>query len=123
MSYRIFIAIGLLLFSTSIFAATQGIPATRTITLIQTYEDYAAVYISPTFSDSLSGCTSTVEGQAYVIDWSTNTGAKALYNAALAAFLLGKTVGFGISDATCHPYGSGSGANGSAIIYRVDMSK
>lgn len=60
---------------------------------------------------NLEGCPYSA-GDEVIIDWTTDPNAKAMYATALAAYLAGQKVGFGVSG--CYP--------GSApLAYRVDV--
>jgi hypothetical protein len=104
-------------------AANFQIPVgSRTIVEVRTYLNYASVKYSPAFTTN-TGCPGTVATEYAIIDWSVNADNKNIYNAALAAFLLGKTVGFGINNLdvdgglySCHDFGAGT-----PTIYRLDM--
>ena len=112
----IILCIGLFI-SCPIWAANsfQSIDTSTTIVEVRTYLDHAALRISPSFTETV-GCPGTVNGQWIVIDWSTDTNNKAMYNAALGAFLLGKQVTFGIKNDCNLEFGDGT-----ATTYRIDM--
>lgn len=95
------------------FSATANVPQNRTITTILVYPTYAVINYTPAFSNSL--CASSYTTSAAVLDWSTDTDFKSVLPALLAAKLLGKQVGFGISS-VCHP-----ALGGVPRIYRVDL--
>lgn len=112
---RMLIAVSMSLMVSPLFAANVGIATTRTIVNVQTYTDYAVIHYTPASSHSL--CSGSLRLTAFVIDYSTNANNKALYNAALAAFLMKQPIGAGITDSGgCHAYGTST-----PRAYRIDM--
>src|SRR3990172_10165727 len=102
---RVLAAVAMTLVAGPLFAANVGIATNRTIVNVQTYTDYAVIHYTPASSHSL--CSGSLRLTAFVIDYSTNSNNKALYNAALAAFLMKQPIGAGITDSGgCHAYGT-----------------
>ena len=114
---RILLLLCTLIFTVSLSAATDRITPDKTIINISTYETYAAIKYSSTGTFTTVSCSSSNDHTWVVIDWSTNSNNKTLFNSALAAYALGKKVGFGIND-NCHPFGGGV-----PRVYRVDIAE
>ena len=93
----------------------QSINEPRTILEMRTYLNYSAIRVDPAFVDTV-GCGGTVQGLWIVVDWSTSTDNKAMYNAALSAFLLNKPITFGVKNDCNYEFGSGT-----STTYRIDM--
>lgn len=93
----------------------QSINEPRTILEMRTYLNYSAIRIDPAFVDTV-GCGGTVQGLWIVVDWSTDTNNKAMYNAALAAFLMKQTITFGVKNDCNYEFGGGT-----STTYRIDM--
>jgi hypothetical protein len=90
--------------------ATSQVGPNRTIVSIGTYADLGYITFSPAIP-GLEGCSYTA-GDQVGIDWSTNANNKSIYATALAAYLAGQKVGFGVSG--CH-------AGGLPLLYRIDV--
>ena len=91
-------------------AASTQIPADRTILQIGSYADMGYIVFAPPVPN-LEGCSYSV-GDQVAIDWSGNPNNKSIYATALAAYLSGQKVGFGVSG--CH-------SGGLPVLYRVDV--
>jgi hypothetical protein len=90
-------------------ASTQ-IPPDRTITSIGAYGNVGYIVFTPAVPN-LENCA-YLNGDQVIIDWTADPNAKAMYATALAAYLAGHKVGFGVSG--CYP-------GSSAVAYRVDV--
>lgn len=91
-------------------AASSQVSADRTITWIGIYTNFAFVIFTPAVPN-LEGCPYTT-GDEVVIDWTNDPNAKGMYATALAAYLAGQKVGFGVNG--CH-------AGGAPLAYRIDV--
>ena len=92
-------------------AATQ-IPMDRTITSMGSYENIGFIAFTPAIANS-ENCA-YINGDQVIIDWTSSPNAKTMYATALAAYVAGRKIGFGISG--CYP--------GSApLVYRVDVAQ
>ncbi len=99
--------------SGSVFA--DNTPGTLTITGISTYNNWAVVKFSPSYTNNL-GCAGSSKNTTAVIDWSANADLKAMYVTALAAYTGGKAIGLGILGCSSK-YGGGV-----PIAYRIDVN-
>jgi len=95
---------------TLIAAATTQIAPDRTILQIGSYADLGYIVFSPAVPN-LEGCSYTT-GDQVAVDWSTNPNNKSIYATALAAYLAGQKVGFGVSG--CY-------STGLPLLYRIDV--
>jgi hypothetical protein len=102
--------------SSAALAATEQIPADRTITQVRTYSWGAAIHFTPAFTNG-QGCAGAVANSTVFIDYNTDANMKSLYAAALAAYLAGKRVGFGIDGCQTN-YGGGT-----PKTYRIDVNE
>lgn len=91
-------------------AASTQVPPDRTITKMGLYSSLGYIEFTPAIP-GLEGCSYTA-GDQVGIDWSTDANAKTIYATALAAYLAGQKVGFGVS---------GCNAGGLPLVYRVDV--
>lgn len=91
-------------------SATSQVAVDRTITQLGSYNNLAYIVFTPAMPN-LEGCSYTT-GDQVAIDWSTNPDAKAMYATALAAYLSGQKVGFGVTG--CH-------SGGLPLAYRIDV--
>ena len=97
------------LYALTASASTQVSPD-RTITSIGAYGNMGYVVFSPAVP-GLESCP-YANGDIVYFDWGTNPDAKTMYATAMAAYLAGQKVGFGVTG--CVP--------GSApIAYRIDV--
>lgn len=85
-----------------------------TITRILTYETYAVLDYVPASATKL-GCTGTKANSRVIIDWAQSKNNKVKYSAALSAYLMGRSVGFGTKG--CHKHGVST-----PKAYRVEMA-
>jgi hypothetical protein len=118
---RIYLTTGvtvlLLVLSSAISAANFQVPVTRTIVRVSVYDGYAAVEYTPSLTNTLS-CTGSIANRFAIIDWRVDPDKKTMYSAALGAYLIGKTVGMGLTDgAGCSTFGGGT-----PVIYRLDIA-
>ena len=81
------------------------------ITKIHTWDDHAAIYFTPSYTNQ-QGCVSPTETR-FILDMSNDIN-KEMYSSILAAAMADKEVGFGIGG--CY-----SGGQPSPLIYRVDV--
>lgn len=93
-------------------AASTQVPPDRTILQIGSYADLGYIVFSPAVPN-LEGCSYTT-GDQVAIDWSTNANNKSIYATALAAYLAGQKVGFGVSG--CY-------SSGLPLLYRIDVKQ
>lgn len=91
-------------------AAQSQVSADRTITSMGAYGNVGYVNFTPAIPN-LEGCP-YAPGDEVVIDWTTDPNAKLMYATALAAYLAGQKVGFGVSG--CY-------SGGAPLAYRVDV--
>jgi hypothetical protein len=96
------------------FAATAQVPMQQTVTRIHVYQGFAVIRFSPGFANNLN-CGGSVQNQYAVLDWRENDFIKDMYPSVLAAYLLGKKIGFGLND-NCFGFGGGVPS-----IYRIDV--
>ena len=80
-------------------------PPSATIEMITTYATYAAVKFSPSYLNQLN-CGGANQYDHVVIDWKDTPDTKDMLSAALAAYSLGKNVGFGMKG--CYPWKGGT---------------
>lgn len=92
-------------------AATVGLTG-RTLTNIVAYDDYVILQFTPASETSVTGCAKA--HQAF-LDLSNGKG-QALYTAAMAAALAGKTVELKIRGGVCDP------AWNAAQLYQINIS-
>jgi hypothetical protein len=93
-------------------AAPESIPA-RKITSIQAYGKGAAIHF-PSYTNA-QGCVGAQATNTVFIDFAASPDLKSPFAAVLAAYLSGKSVGFGI-DGCYAGYGGGV-----PTVYRVDV--
>jgi hypothetical protein len=103
----------LVLFNSVSVNASSQIPADRRITKIQSYDTYVAITFSPSFTNN-EGCAGAGQANSLVIDLTSSAHAKSMYATALAAYMQGKNVGFGING--CYAWGGGV-----PKAYRIDI--
>lgn len=91
-------------------AATTQVSPDRAITGIGSYVGAGWVTFHPAIPN-LEGCPYTA-GDTVYFDWSTNPNVKMMYATAMAAYVAGQKVGFGVSG--CY-------SNSAPLAYRVDV--
>ncbi len=99
--------VSLMAISTQSYAASEQVPADKTIIKLSVYENDVVVKFTPSFANT-QGCPESAQ-DAFIIDMDNNLG-KTLYAAVLSSAQTGGTVGFGINGCKGHPK-----------IYRVDQ--
>lgn len=78
------------------FGATTQIETNKKIVEMHVYADYASVIYTPAHTDG-AGCTGIGASNTVTISWSADENYRAMYSAALSAYVTGKTVGFGVN--------------------------
>lgn len=96
------------------FAAAETIPE-RKIIKMQVYAKGAAIQYSPVFANN-QACAGGAANSIVFIDLAANPELKTAIGSALAAYMAGKQVGFGI-DGCYAGYGGGV-----PTVYRVDVT-
>ena len=76
--------------------ASEQISANRTITAVHSYKNGASFVYSPSSGNGL-GCSGSGASKHVHIDWGADENYKAMYSLALAAYMAGKEVGFGVN--------------------------
>ncbi|MCW8877828.1 MAG: hypothetical protein OQK04_03345 [Kangiellaceae bacterium] len=87
----------------------------KKITEIHVYSTSASIKFTPADSANY-GCSGNSQGSSVIISWAGNEDMKAMYSTILAAYMAGKTVGFGVQGCLNGYF------NETPLIYRVDLN-
>lgn len=96
-------------------AESKSFSPAYTIDKIFNYSTYAIVRITPSNPVTFTNGQCGPLGNVFVINFGADPNLKVLYNTALAAFMLGKTIGYGVTN-DCFAWNGGVPS-----AYRIDI--